>query len=80
MVKKWKSGESGESGVFDSICDCVVSVVMWSHWSVYGVVLVPYVDAVLGVTVMRVLLFGLYAERVYGCDGDGNVGVGVKNV
>ena len=45
------------------LCAYVVSVVMWS---VCEVVLVPYVDAVVAVTMMCVLLFVLYvyAERV----------------
>ena len=45
------------------LCPCVVSVVMWS---VCEVVVVPYVDVVVAVTVMCVLLFVLHAERVWG--------------
>ena len=37
------------------LCACDVSVVMWSSLVVYEVVVVPYVDAVVAVTVMRVL-------------------------
>ena len=40
------------------ICPYGVPVVMWS--SVCEVVVVPYVDAVVAVTVMRILLFGLH--------------------
>ena len=39
---------------------CAVSVVIWSALVVCEVVLVPYVDAVVDVTVMRVLLFVLH--------------------
>ena len=40
--------------------------------------MVPYMDAVVAVTVMRVLLFGLHMImlRVLRCDSDGNAGVG----
>ena len=40
---------------------CVVSVVMSSSWSVCEVIVVPYVDAVVVMTVMCVLLFVLHA-------------------
>ena len=49
------------------LCPCVVSVVKCGRlWSVCEVVVVPYVDVEVVVTVMRVLLFVLrvYAERV----------------
>ena len=40
-----------------------------SHlWSVYDVVLVPYVDAVIAVTVMRVLLFVLHVCMLRACE------------
>ena len=39
------------------LCPCGVSVVTWSFCEV---VLVPYVDAVVAVTVMRVFLFVLH--------------------
>ena len=55
------------------MCPCVVSVVMWS--SVCEVV-VLYVDAVVAVTVMRVLLFVLHVCMLRECEGDGNAGVG----
>ena len=38
------------------LCPSVVSAVVWSLWSVCEVVVVPYVDAVVAVTTMRVLL------------------------
>ena len=41
--------------------------------------MIPYVDAVVAVTVMHVLLF-MYSERVWGCEGDGNAGVGMDEV
>ena len=44
--------------------------------SVYEVFLVLYVDAVVAVTVMRVLLFGLHVCMLRDCEGDGNAGVG----
>ena len=37
--------------------------------SVCEVVVVPYVDAVVDVTVMRVLLFVLHVCKLRGCDG-----------
>ena len=40
------------------------------------VVLVPCVDAVVAVTLMRVLLFMLHVCMLRGCEGDGNAGVG----
>ena len=46
---------------------CVVSVFIWS--SVCAVVVVPCVDAVVAVTVMRVLLFVLYVCMLRECDG-----------
>ena len=48
------------------LCPCVVSVVMWS---VCEVVVVPYVDAVVAVTVMCVLLFVLHVCMMRVCDG-----------
>ena len=43
------------------LCLCVVSVVVFGRiWSVCEVVVVPYVDPVVAVTVMRVLLFVLH--------------------
>ena len=49
---------------------CVVSVVMWSHLrSVCEVVVVPYVDAVVAVTVMCVLLFVLHVCMLRECEG-----------
>ena len=50
------------------LCPCVVSVC--------EVVVVPYVDAVVAVTVMRVLLFVLYVSMLRECEGDGNAAVG----
>ena len=38
-------------------------------WSVCEVVLVPYLDAVVAVTVMRVLLFVLYVCMLRECEG-----------
>ena len=58
------------------LCPCVVSVVMWSLWSVCESVVVHYVDAVVVVTVMRVLLFVLRVCMLRQCEGDGNIGVG----
>ena len=40
-----------------------------SIWSVCDVVVVPYVDAVIDVTVMRVLLFVLHVCMLRECDG-----------
>ena len=37
--------------------------------------MVPYVDAVVVVTVMRVLLFVLRVCQLRECEGDGNAGV-----
>ena len=48
------------------LCPCVVSVVMWS---VCEVVVVPYVDAEVAVTVIRVLLFVLHVCMLKECDG-----------
>ena len=45
---------------------------MWSCgrlWSVCEVVVVPYVDEVVDVTVMRVLLFVLHVCLLRECDG-----------
>ena len=45
---------------------------LWSCgrlWSVCEIVVVPYVDAVVVVTVMRVLLFVLYVCLLRECDG-----------
>ena len=53
------------------LCPCVVSVVMWSCgrlWSVCEVVVVPYVDAMVAVTVMRVLLFVLQVCVLRECE------------
>ena len=58
------------------VCACVVYVTMWSSWSVYEVVLVPSVDTLVAVTMMRVLLFLLNVCMLRECDGDGNTGVG----
>ena len=38
--------------------------------------LYPYVDAVVAVTVMRVLLFVLHVCMLGECEGDGNAGLG----
>ena len=38
--------------------------------------MVPYVDAVVAATVMRVLLFVLHGCMLRACEGDGNDGVG----
>ena len=55
---------------------CAMSVVVWVRlWSVGEVVMVPYVDAVVAVTLMRVL-FVLYLCMLRECEGDGNGGVG----
>ena len=60
-----------------SLCCVCGYVVMWSCgrlWSVCEVVMVPYVDAVVDVTVMRVLLFVLFVLYVCllrECDGVG---------
>ena len=54
------------------LCPCVVSVVLWScgHlWSVCEVVVVPSLDAVVAVTVVRVLLFVLHVCLLRECDG-----------
>ena len=51
---------------------CVLVLCLWSHgrlWSVCEVVVVPYVDAVVAVTVMRVLLFVLHVCLLRECDG-----------
>ena len=38
--------------------------------------MVPFVDAVVAVTVMRVLLFVLHVCMLRGCEVDSNAGVG----
>ena len=43
--------------------------------NVCEVVVVPYVDAVVTVTLMRVLLFVLHVCMLRECEGDGNDGV-----
>ena len=53
------------------LCPCVV-LCLWSCgrlWSVCEVVVVPYVDAVVAVNVMRVLLFVLHVFLLRECDG-----------
>ena len=47
-------------------CPCVVSIVVWS---VCEVVMEPYVDAAVAVTVMRVLLIVLHVCLLRECDG-----------
>ena len=62
-----------------SVCLCGV----WGHLAGFGiseVVLVPYVDAVDAVTVMRVLLFVLHVCMLRECEGDSNAGVGMEEV
>ena len=79
----------GELGFLncDDICMCVVNkqfdllefVFIPScgrHWSVCEVVLIPYLSAVVTVTVMRVLLFVLHVCMMRECESDGNAGVG----
>ena len=61
------------------LCACVVSVVMWLYLAC-EVVLVPYVDVVVVVTVMCVLLFVLQVCMLRECDGDGNADVGSGGV
>ena len=39
--------------------------------------MIPYVDAIVAVTVMRVLLFVLHVRMLRECEGDGNASVGV---
>ena len=51
------------------MCPCIVFVVMWSSLSVGEGVMVPYVCAVVAVTVMRVLLFVLHVCILRECDG-----------
>ena len=46
-----------------------MSVIMWSVCEVLYIVVVPYVDAVVAVTVMRVLLFVLHVCLLRECDG-----------
>ena len=53
------------------LCPCV-DLCLWSCgrlWSVCEVVVVPYVDAVVAVIVMRVLLFVLHVCLLTECDG-----------
>ena len=80
----------GERGflICDDICMCVVNKqfellefvfdfrLCWP--AVCELVLVSYVEAVVAVTVMCtvVCVACVYADRVRGCDGDGNAGVG----
>ena len=45
-------------------------------WSVCEVVVVPYVDAVVAVTVIRVRLFVLHEYILRKCEGHGNAGMG----
>ena len=42
--------------------------------------MVPYVDAVVAVTVMPVLLFVFHVCMLRECEGDGNAGVGVDEM
>ena len=49
-------------------------------WSVSEVVVVPYVDAVVAVTVMRVLLLVVHVWMLRECKGDHNAGVGLDEV
>ena len=42
--------------------------------------MVPYVDVVVNVTVMRALLFVLHACMLRECEGDDNAGVGMDEV
>ena len=51
------------------MCACEVSVVMWSSLVVCEVVLIPNVDAVVAVTVRRVLLFVLHVYMLRECEG-----------
>ena len=51
------------------MCPCVVSKSSGRLWSVCEVVVVPYVYAVVAVTVMRVLLFVLHVCLLRECDG-----------
>ena len=51
---------------------CVPVLCLWSCgrlWSICEFVVVPYVDEVVTVTVMRVLLFVLYVCLLRECDG-----------
>ena len=61
------------------LCPCFVCVVCGRLWCVCEVVVVPYVDAVVAVTVMRVLLFVLHLCLLREGDGarlHGNAVVG----
>ena len=54
------------------LCPCVVSVVMWSCGrilSVFGVVAVPHMDAVVAVTVVRFPLVVLHVCMLRECEG-----------
>ena len=87
MMAKW-SDDSACWVVHDvmlySVLDTVVisdfdvccSVVFGRLWSICEVVVVPYVDAVVTVTKMRVLLFVLHVCMLRECEIDGNAGVG----
>ena len=53
-------------------CVCVLLLCLYSCgrlWSVCEVVVVPYVDAVVAVTVMRILLFVLHLCMLRECEG-----------
>ena len=50
-------------------CPCVVAVVMWELLVCLGGCIVPYVDEVGAVTVMRVLLFVLHVCMLRECEG-----------
>ena len=72
---------------FTTLCLCLV--LCGPRWclhacdrlfSVCEVVLIPYVDAVVAVTVMRVLLFVLHVCMLRECEGDGNAGMGMVEV
>ena len=51
------------------LCSCVVCVVMWSSL-VCMLISVPYVDAMVAVTVMHVYLFVLRVSMVRVCEGE----------
>ena len=48
---------------------CVLVWYLWSSWSVCEVVLVPYVDEVFPVIVMRILLFMFHVCMLRECEG-----------
>ena len=50
------------------LCPCIVSVVL-CLWSVCEVVVEPHMDAMVAVTVMRVLLFVFHVCLLRECDG-----------